>query len=146
MSRLVRHTGRKISRDALVAPGLLLHFAGKLACFLLCLLLLFIVCYCCCCTVLMFIFFFLTFCSFLLRLRRHRHSLSASALLLCLTRPSHTHTDDTERTFFFSLPSRKKKRSVWSVAVALGDGVGSLRTPDRYLHAAGHPHGPVCRR
>lgn len=143
MSRLVRHTGRKTSRDASSA-GITFAFAGKLACFSLCLLLLFIACYCCYYTVLMFIFFFLTFCSFRLRLRRHRLSLSPSALCLCLTRLSHTAT--MRRGLSSSLYHREKN-GVCGVLLSLWRGwLGSLRTPDRYLHAAGHPHGPVCRR
>lgn len=152
--RLVRHTGRKTSRDARGSAGMTFAFAGKLAYFAvtvtvyrLLLLLLH------CTDVYIFFFTFSTFLQFSSPSPppSHRLSLSPSALCLCLTRLSHTHSGrygEDDLFLLFTIIVVKKTECVECCCRFLRGwrGEGSLRTPDRYLHAAGHPHGPVGRR
>lgn len=147
--RLVRHTGRKTSRDARGSAGMTFAFAGKLAYFAvtvtvyrLLLLLLH------CTDVYIFFFTFSTFLQFSSPSPppSHRLSLSPSALCLCLTRLSHTHSGrygEDDLFLLFTIIVVKKTECVECCCRFLR---GWLRTPDRYLHAAGHPHGPVGRR
>lgn len=145
--RLVRHTGRKTSRDARGSAGMTFAFAGKLAYFAvtvyrLLLLLLH------CTDVYIFFYFFNVSAVFFSVSATVTPSFTFSFRSLSLSNASFTHTHsgrygEDDLFLLFTIIVVKKTECVECCCRFLR---GWLRTPDRYLHAAGHPHGPVGRR